>query len=143
MNRLYKYIICFSFLLGILLMLPTQVRADDKIFNGASIVGSGQTDVSGTMTNPIDNPGAMDPGEPSGTTQVAQIGGTIASAVNAVGVIVSVAALAVIGIRYMMGSADERADYKQTMVPYIVGAVLLFGTTTIVNIIYQVATSLN
>jgi len=43
----------------------------------------------------------------------------------------------------MMGSAEEKAEYKKTMIPYVVGAVLIFASTTIVNIVYQLANSLN
>ena len=74
---------------------------------------------------------------------VEQFGKAIVSVVRVVGVIVAVVVLLILGIKYMVGSAEERAEYKKTMVPYIVGAVLIFASTTLVGIVYDLATSLN
>jgi len=49
----------------------------------------------------------------------------------------------VLGIKYMMGSAEEKAEYKKTMIPYIIGAILLFAATTIANAIYTFANGMN
>ena len=62
---------------------------------------------------------------------------TIVSVIETVGVISSVIILIVIGIKYMMGSAEEKAEYKKTMIPYIVGAILIFAAATIANAIYN------
>ena len=58
---------------------------------------------------------------------------------NIIGIIISVLALAAIGIKYMVGSAEEKADYKKSMVPYLVGVTLLFGITTIITIVSSIA----
>ena len=44
--------------------------------------------------------------------------------------------LVVIGIKYMMGSAEEKAEYKKTLMPYIIGAALVFAASAIAGIIY-------
>lgn len=75
----------------------------------------------------------------TGTTEIKNFGGNIMGVINVVGVVVAVVVLMVIGIKYMMGSAEEKAEYKKTMIPYIVGAVLIFGATTIANVIFQFA----
>lgn len=62
--------------------------------------------------------------------------------INAVGVICSVIILCIIGIRYMLGSVEEKAEYKKTMLGYIVGAVLLFTASTIPNVLYKLGTSI-
>ena len=41
-----------------------------------------------------------------------------------------------------MGSAEERADYKKTMIPYIIGAILVFSMTTLPMIIYNIMNSI-
>lgn len=66
-------------------------------------------------------------------------GGKIAGFIRIIGTIVSVGALMVIGIRFMLGSAEEKAEYKDRMFPYIIGAVLLFAASNLVDIIYQMA----
>ena len=59
-----------------------------------------------------------------------------------VGVVAAVVILMVLGIKYMMGSAEEKAEYKKTMIPYIVGAILIFGASTIANMVYNFANGL-
>ena len=78
-----------------------------------------------------------------GQTQIADFGRNIVGLVQTVGVVVAVIILLVLGIKYMMGSAEEKADYKKSMIPYIVGAILIFASTTIVNIVYNLAIGLN
>ena len=64
-------------------------------------------------------------------------GGSIAGVIQIVGTILSVASLMIIGIKYVMGSADEKAEFKGKMLPYIIGCVLLFGASNVVNVIYK------
>ncbi len=58
--------------------------------------------------------------------------------IQVVGIVVSVAMLMVIGIKYMLGSVEEKAEYKSSLKPYIIGAFVLFTGTTIPNIIYKI-----
>ena len=39
----------------------------------------------------------------------------------------------------MMGSASEKAEYKKTMIPYVVGAVILFGASAIAGAVVDLA----
>lgn len=57
--------------------------------------------------------------------------------VRTVGIAISVLMLSIIGIKYIMGSVEEKAEYKQTMWPYVVGAILIFGGSSLVNVIYE------
>ena len=72
---------------------------------------------------------------------VANIGGQIAGILTTVGMVVAVIVLLVLGIKYMMGSASEKAEYKKTMIPYIVGAILILGASAIVKIIFNISIS--
>ena len=67
------------------------------------------------------------------------LGNKIIGGIQAIGSIVSVAILVVLGIKYMMGSAEEKAEYKKTMIPYIVGAVLVFMASNIAGFIFSFA----
>ena len=51
-----------------------------------------------------------------------------------VGFLISVGVLMVLGIKYMMGSAEEKAEYKKTFIPYIIGAIILFAAVSIVSL---------
>lgn len=77
------------------------------------------------------------------TTKITNMGNSIVSVVRVVGIIIAVVILLVLGIKYMMGSAEEKADYKKSMIPYIVGAILIFASSTIVGVVYDMANALN
>lgn len=77
------------------------------------------------------------------TTKVVNLGATIVTIMQTVGIVVAVVILLILGIKYMIGSAEEKAEYKKTMIPYLVGAVLIFASTTIVNVVYNVANGFN
>lgn len=65
---------------------------------------------------------------------------TVDMIINIVSIIGSGAAiiiLIVLGIKYMMGSAEEKAEYKKTLLPYIIGAGFVFGASLLVNVIYN------
>lgn len=64
---------------------------------------------------------------------------SLLGAINTIGIIVSMIALIAIGIKYMLGSVEEKAEYKKTMIPYIIGFVLLMTCTTIANLIYEIS----
>lgn len=91
--------------------------------------------------------GAVDPKTLTGssnanTTTMQNIGNQIITVVSVAGSIVSVVVLIVLGIKYMMGSAEEKAEYKKTMIPYIVGAALIFAASIFANVIYQFFTGM-
>lgn len=43
----------------------------------------------------------------------------ITKLIRTIGMFIAVGAMMVIGIKYMTGSAEEKANYKKTMMPYI------------------------
>lgn len=70
------------------------------------------------------------------------VGDTLNSVLGAlryIGIFAAVAILMILGIKYMMGSAEEKAEYKKTLIPYVIGAVLLFTASFIVGIIADAA----
>lgn len=75
--------------------------------------------------------------------QVVTLGATIVTIMQTVGVVIAVVVLLVLGIKYMIGSAEEKAEYKKTMIPYVVGAILIFAATTIVKVVYNMANAFN
>ena len=72
------------------------------------------------------------------TTGVQNIGQNIFAVIRTVGILLSVIILVVLGIKYMMGSAEEKAEYKKTMIPYIVGAALIFAASALSQVLYNV-----
>lgn len=74
---------------------------------------------------------------------VVNIGNQLIGIITTVGVVVAVVVLLVLGIKYMMGSAAEKAEYKKTMIPYLVGAVLIFGASAITKVVVDLGSSIN
>jgi amino acid transporter len=90
---------------------------------------------SGSWINADDyNPGLM-----QGADKIKDVGNKIIGVFQFVGTCASVIVVSIIGIKYMIGSVEEKAEYKKTMWPYIVGAILVFGITNLLPIIYTLA----
>lgn len=60
---------------------------------------------------------------------------SVLEAIQVIGVTVAVVMLIVLGMKYMLSSASERAEIKKHAVIYIIGAVILFGASGIAKII--------
>lgn len=59
----------------------------------------------------------------------------IVSIIRTVGIVVTVVVLLIIGIKYMTGSLEEKAEYKTSMKPYLIGVIIFFGISQILPII--------
>ena len=69
--------------------------------------------------------------------------GKILAIITNIAMVVAVIVPAVLGVKYMLGSVEERADYKKDMIPYLVGAVLIFGISLVVKIVQQFGNTIN
>lgn len=103
----------------------------------ASIAGTVLAVDPNTVLNGLDGKGNVQ------TNDLTKVGNNIVTIIQVVGIVIAVIVLLVIGIKYMMGSASEKAEYKKTMIPYIVGAVLIFAGTSLVRVIYSLSTSVS
>lgn len=66
------------------------------------------------------------------------IGNRIVGALQTIGIFISVAMTIVVGIKFMVCSVEEKAEYKKTAIIYLAGALLIFVSTQIVNLIYNI-----
>lgn len=78
----------------------------------------------------------------SGASEIQNIGAQIVGYIKIVGAIVAIAMLLVIGIKYMAASSEGKAEYKKNMIPYLVGALLVFAGTQVVGIVYNTMTGI-
>ncbi len=78
-------------------------------------------------------------GDSQTSTELSTMSQQITSVISTIGIVVSVVVLMVMGIKFMMGSLEEKAEYKKAFIPYIIGAVLVFGISAILNIILGIA----
>lgn len=81
-------------------------------------------------------------GGATGASKLLSMGRIIVGILQAIGSVVSVVVLIIIAIKYMLGSVEEKAEYKETMKPYIIGCALLFSISNIVGIIYNFAVNM-
>ena len=62
----------------------------------------------------------------------------IIGAIQWIGYAIAVGMLIFIGIKYVMASADEKANLKNALIRYVIGAVLIAGATTIAGWIFKI-----
>lgn len=84
----------------------------------------------------------INPNTTKAGTEVNTIGNKILGIVQVVGTVIAVGALMVLGVKYMMGSAEEKAEYKKTMIPYVIGAILLFAAVHLASWFANIAGTL-
>lgn len=122
MKKISKIVSFIMILMTVLSVVTTVLAADGKIeqIKPNEINGESTVDVSG----------------------IKSIGNDIVRILTTVGVVASVIVLVVLGIKYMMGSAEEKAEYKKTLMPYVIGAVLVFAASAAATIIFNFASGI-
>lgn len=80
------------------------------------------------------------PGNAGDSTKLQSIAGNVLRIIRNVGIVLAIIALTIIGIKYMVGSIEQKAEYKKNMIPFIIGVIILASSTTFVSIIYDVTT---
>lgn len=90
--------------------------------------------------------GIIDPGdfEPPDLTEtdaevVTSKASKITNVIGVIGIIVSVISLILIGIKFMTGSIEEKAEYKKSMIPYLIGVFIFFALTQLLRIIINIS----
>ena len=101
--------------------------------------------ISNAGTPSIIDPGTWEPDalNPSQMDDLTDTASIIIDVIRVVGVVVAVVVLLVLGIKYMIGSTSERAEYKKSMIPYLIGAVIFFALSQILGAIIEVVESIN
>lgn len=75
---------------------------------------------------------------PEGQVQeIKKVGNVILTYLSIIASAISIIAIIALGIKYMLGSIEEKAEYKKTLMPYFIGAIFVFGATTIPSIVYK------
>lgn len=69
------------------------------------------------------------------TDTISKVWGTVLTLLQ----ILAVAAIVVAGVKYMFAGADEKATIKQGLLVLAIGAILVFGASTVVKLLISVA----
>ena len=95
------------------------------------------------FVDPTENPEYWDPSkDDSGQTvkqsepELVEKAGILLGSISTIGIVSAVIVMALLGMKYFMGSVEEKADIKKSLSIYILGIILLVACTTIPNIIY-------
>lgn len=89
------------------------------------------------INDPITDPDAYKPGDINRNEAniVASKAGIIFNVISTIGIIIAVITIIIIGIKYMIGSVEEKAEYKKTMIPYLIGVVMIGSISGILQLI--------
>ncbi len=119
-------------------------KNQDKEYTiSGTVIRPGGSSVNGSdITSPADNPEDYRPGEMGDNVTLVKLGGIITGGLKIVGIIASVLILVILGIKYMTGTIQEKAEYKKTMIPYIVGAVFLGAGGVLIELIFNLVSGL-
>lgn len=94
---------------------------------------------SGTYTDII---GTIDENANGESSEIGGLKTTAAKVIKAlrnISAIVAVLVITILGIKYMIGSTEERAEYKKSFIPLIVGVVVVVAAASIASALFSVA----
>ncbi len=87
----------------------------------------------------VDTKIAADTTDPDSNGKIKETAARIIKIIRYAAVILGVVLIAVFGLKFMIGSAEEKAEYKKSFVPLIIGIVVVFGATYIAQLIFSIA----
>ena len=118
MSKAIRFLIFFLMIIYILFTFSNAVFA----------TGSGTMDPSQfeDKENPIDE--ATD-----------SISKNIIGVLRIVGATVAIVILLVIAMKYMVAAPGDKADIKKSLIPYLIGAIIIFGAIGILQIIESIS----
>ncbi len=79
----------------------------------------------------------------AGDSQVRYVLNAVIKVIQVAGSGIALIVVAILGIKYILASPDEKADYKKTAIPIVVGCILLFAGANIAGIIADFGNSFN
>ena len=130
MARTRKVIIISLLVLIIILFFSTKIFATGLYVDSEIKLATGVID-----------PDDFDPDKNKPTqSEIAPImnkANVIIGTIRVIGIVVSFVTLMVLGIKYMTGIVSEKAEYKKTMIPYIIGAFMVLALTQFVALIAE------
>lgn len=137
MNRVMKIIIIlvmtFTMFSNVSATFAAQVEGTDTTGSDERTYGWSDKGLSFWKPKKVD----VGQGELNNTAQ------NIVATIRAIGIVVSVIALIVIGIRQITASAEEKSIIKEAMPGYILGLILVVSITFLPTIIYNFMQKVN
>lgn len=83
------------------------------------------------------DPETFEPTYYTDLSETENLGEIILGYITNIAAVSSVVIIAFLGLKFMVGSVEQRAEYKKSFIPLIVGIFLVLGTSTIMNILWN------
>jgi trbC/VIRB2 family len=109
-------------ILTIILMVFALVNITNFTYAGEISTGDFSGIYSKTGVSDLDN-------KTGKILNIVQIGGTA----------VSLVALLILGMKYMLSSPNEKATIKEKLIPYVIGVIIFFAASNLVTIVMKFA----
>ncbi len=133
---LKKYLILLTIFLSIITINATILATDSTeptpIISIGDIISQGKSFLADTTTEGIGIDGK----------EVENAAESIYNILLGVGIIVTMAISVFLGAKFIMASAEEKADIKQSMLPFIIGTFVMFGAFGIWRILLNMLSGL-
>lgn len=128
MKRKSIFIVILLFVILMQFLIPSTVQAigmSDVITGGDSFIEAGKTENVALKTETLKN-----------TSNV------VYNTLLIIGMGVAVIVSGILGIKFMIGSAEEKAQIKDALVPFIIGCIVVFGAFGIWKIAISIGQNL-
>lgn len=133
----FSKILIIAFILQIIIM-PTYSSATslwEEVFSsGDKFIQNGK-----------DQATAQDPqngGSVLSDDKIKNTNSEIFNSLLAVGIVLAVIVGGVLGVKFMIASAEDKAKVKEAMIPYVIGCVVIFGAFGIWKIVISILNNL-
>lgn len=121
-NLLNKIIFIILMLVLVFTIIPIQSNADsiDSVMEGAkSFVDSGKQSDNITLDSSV----------------IKSASDMIYNILLGVGIVIALAVGSILGIQFMLASAEDKAKVKEALIPFIIGCIIIFGAFGIWKIV--------
>lgn len=108
-------------ILTVVLLVAIIVMSVSNVFAAGSIINEIETSASNANVN---------------TSSISQMVGKIIAYLRNAAVIIGVVIIIILGIKYMTGSLEQKAEYQKSFVPLIVGIVIVMAATSIASFLF-------
>lgn len=71
------------------------------------------------------------------SNEVGNVAATVINWIWGISIIIAIIVVMVIGIKFIIGGTQEKAEYKKSLLPVVVGVVLVVFATTIVKFLFS------
>ena len=105
------------------------------MFFSSNVLATSTSKASGLISN-IEK--ATDNAEKNvDTSKFVSTAGKIIVLLRNFSIIAGVILIIVLGVKYMMGSVEQKSDYQKSFVPLVIGIILVIGATSIASFLFS------